>query len=112
MPKAGAGKSTLIKFIVAALNMDPNKVAYLTPTGKAAQVLRSKGNTGAQTIHKALYDYQVLPNGGLVRDPKPLHEIQDAYDLIVVDEVSMVTIEMWNLLLSYGVYIIACGDPF
>lgn len=109
---AGAGKSTLIKFIVAALNINPDRVAYLTPTGKAAQVLRSKGNTDAKTIHKALYGYKVSSHGAIYKYPKPQYEIKNEYDLIIVDEISMVTVEMWNLLLSYGIYVIACGDPF
>ena len=37
---AGSGKSTLIKFIVEALQLDPEKdVAYIAFTGKAATVL-------------------------------------------------------------------------
>ena len=40
---AGTGKSTLIKFIIAALDIDPDDVAYIAYTGKAAQVLRGKG---------------------------------------------------------------------
>lgn len=33
---AGSGKSTLIKFIIAALNLDPSEVCYIAYTGKAA----------------------------------------------------------------------------
>ena len=32
------------------------------------------------------------------------------YDLIVVDEASMVTKDIWNDLLSYGVPVLAVGD--
>ena len=39
---AGAGKSTLIKFIISALGFYPEDVAYIAYTGKAAQVLRNK----------------------------------------------------------------------
>lgn len=31
--------------------------------------------------------------------------------IVVVDEVSMLPINMWNLLLSYNFYVLACGDP-
>ena len=40
---AGSGKSTLIKFIIAALDIDPKDVSYVAYTGKAAAVLQSKG---------------------------------------------------------------------
>ena len=53
---AGTGKSTLVKFIVQALPVDPEDVVFATFTGKAAQVLISKGNTNAMTLHRLLYD--------------------------------------------------------
>ena len=37
---AGTGKTTLVKFIIAALDVEENKVAYVSYTGKAAEVLR------------------------------------------------------------------------
>ena len=53
---AGTGKSTLIKFIIAALGVDPEKdVCYVAFTGKAATVLKQKGCTNAITAHKLLY---------------------------------------------------------
>jgi exodeoxyribonuclease-5 len=105
---AGTGKSTLIKFIVAALNMYEEEVAYIAFTGKASEVLREKGCPNAQTAHRLLYYSKQMPNGKFVYKPRPHIE----YSLIVVDEVSMLPIDMWELLLSHGVYVIACGDPF
>ena len=53
---AGSGKSTLIKFIIASLDVDPEvEVAYVAYTGKAANVLQSKGCPNATTAHKLLY---------------------------------------------------------
>ena len=46
---AGTGKSTLIKFAIEALGVPKDKIAYATFTGKAAEVLRKKGNEGACT---------------------------------------------------------------
>ena len=34
------------------------------------------------------------------------------YDVIVVDEVSMLPKSLWDLLISHNAYVIACGDPF
>ena len=39
---AGAGKSTLVKFIVAALGFQEEEIAYVAYTGKAANVLKNK----------------------------------------------------------------------
>lgn len=107
---AGTGKSTLVKFIVSALGIDPDSVAYVAFTGKAANVLSKKGNPNATTAHKLLYFAKPLPNGKFAFNPKPSFEIQQ-YSLIVVDEISMLPKNMWNLLLSHRVPIIACGDP-
>ena len=48
---AGSGKSTLVKFIIEALQVDPKRVCYASFTGKAAQVLLKKGNKNAITLH-------------------------------------------------------------
>lgn len=107
---AGTGKSTLIKFIVAALNLSQDDVAYITFTGKAAEVLRHKGCPNACTAHKLLYYSTRLKNGKFVFRPRPRGDIQ--YKLIIVDEISMLPKELWDLLLSHKVPVIACGDPF
>lgn len=107
---AGTGKSTLVKFIIAALNMAPENVAYITFTGKAASVLRHKGCPNAMTAHKLLYYSKRLPNGKFVFTPRT--SLEGDYKVIVVDEISMLPKELWDLLLRHKVYIIACGDPF
>ena len=107
---AGTGKSTLIKFIVAALDIKPENVAYITFTGKAASVLRHKGCPNATTAHKLLYYSKRMPNGRFIFTPKS--SLEKIYDLIVVDEISMLPNDLWELLLSHKVHIIACGDPF
>lgn len=105
---AGTGKSTLVKFIIEALDVDKNKVCYATFTGKAAEVLRKKGNSNAKTLHKLLYDHFPRPGGGFFRKPKLSLE----YDIIVVDEVSMAPKTMIDLLFRHKVYVICLGDPF
>lgn len=103
--------TTLVSFIIDALEVDPYRVAFVAPTGKAAQVLRSKGNPNAMTIHRLLYKYFPRKDGTFYRKMIPTYELLDTYDLFVVDEVSMCPKEMWELLLSHGIYTIACGDP-
>jgi exodeoxyribonuclease-5 len=107
---AGTGKSTLVKFIIAALNLNPENVAYVTFTGKAASVLRHKGCPNAMTAHKLLYYSKRLPNGKYIFSPR--HTLEGNYSLIVVDEISMLPMDLWQLLLSHKKHIIALGDPF
>lgn len=105
---AGTGKTTLVKFIISALDVDEDKVAYCSYTGKAAEVLRKKGNKNAMTLHKLLYDSFPRKGGGFIRVPKKVLD----YTIIVVDEVSMVPKTMIDLLLTHKVFVIFIGDPF
>lgn len=105
---AGTGKSTLVKYAIQALDVEESKVAYATYTGKAAEVLRSKGNKGAITLHRLLYQHVPKIGGGFYRKPKLFLEAT----IVVVDEVSMTPKSMIDLLLSHNVYVIFLGDPF
>lgn len=105
---AGTGKTTLVKFIIAALDVDEDKVAYATYTGKAAEVLRKKGNKNAMTLHKLLYDSVPRPGGDFYRKPK----ISLEYDIIVVDEISLAPKSMIDMLLKHKVFCIFIGDNF
>lgn len=107
---AGVGKSTLIQHIIANLGLGYDEVAYVTYTGKAAEVLRRKGCPNACTAHRLLYYNNKLADGTFIHKPKP--HLDKAYKVIVVDEVSMLPKDMWNLLLSHKIFVIACGDPF
>lgn len=107
---AGTGKSTLVKFIVQSLpGIDPDiDVVYATFTGKAAQVLISKGNSNSMTLHRLLYESKPKPDGTFIRKRK----ISIPYKVVIVDEVSMAPKEMIDLLFSHNVYVICLGDPF
>lgn len=110
---AGTGKSTLVKFIIAALSqeygIDPEEdVVYTSFTGKATQVLQRKGNKNVRTLHKLLYKHYPLPNGGYRR--KRLDDI--GYKIVVVDECSMVPKSLFvDLARHEDIYIICLGDP-
>lgn len=107
---AGTGKSTLVKFIVEALGLYPNQVGYAAYTGKAAQVLRDKGCTGARTTHKLLYKSYPRDNGTFEHSPR--RRLEQPFRLIVIDEVSMLPKPMWDLLMTHRVPVLALGDPF
>ena len=77
--KAGSGKSTIVKFIIAALGLAPEEVAYVAFTGKAATVLAQKGCQNATTAHKLLYRAKQLNTGKYIFEPvKSLKPVQNA----------------------------------
>lgn len=108
---AGAGKSTLVKFIISALSqygIDPDEdVVFTSFTGKATQVLQKKGNKNVSTLHKLLYKSIPKADGTFYRVPKT--EID--YRVVVVDECSMAPKELLQLLYTHDVYILCLGDP-
>ena len=108
---AGTGKSTLVKFIIAALKddgIDPDKdVVYTSFTGKATQVLQKKGNKNVSTLHKLLFQHFPRPDGTFYRRPVPYIP----YKIVIVDECSMVPKDLLKRLASYKVHIICLGDP-
>ena len=105
---AGTGKSTLVRSIIDALEVDEDKVCYCAFTGKAAEVLRKKGNQNVCTLHKLLYEHIPKPTGGFFRKPKTFID----YNIVVVDEVSMAPKSLMELLFNHRVYVICLGDPF
>ena len=105
---AGTGKTTLVRFIIDALDVEEDKVCYCAFTGKAAEVLRKKGNKNVCTLHKLLYEHIPRPAGGFFRKPKTIIP----YDIVVVDEISMVPKEFIDLLFTHNIYAICLGDPF
>lgn len=106
---AGSGKSTLVQFIIDKLNVDEDDVVYISYTGKASLVLRSKGCRNAITAHKLLYNAKERPDGTYEFSPKK--HLDEQYKIVVLDECSMLPEVMWKLLLSHKVHILALGDP-
>ena len=78
-------------------------------TGKAANVLKNKGCLNATTAHKLLYHARQTKNGNYVFTAKKV--LDEDYDLIVIDEVSMLPTRLWEQLLSHNIYVLAMGDP-
>jgi exodeoxyribonuclease-5 len=104
---AGTGKTTLARHIAEAVE---GKVLFAAFTGKAAQVMRSKGCEGASTIHSLIY--RTLEAGA----ETPSFELWDdapasKAKLIVIDECSMVDAELGRDLKSFGVPLLVLGDP-
>ncbi|KXG86061.1 ATP-dependent DNA helicase [Agrobacterium bohemicum] len=114
---AGTGKTTLAKHF--AENVD-GEVLFAAFTGKAAQVLRSRGATNARTIHSLIYrprgeeaveneetgKTSIAPMFSINRQ-SPLAKAA----LIIIDECSMVDEQLGRDLMSFSTPILVLGDP-
>lgn len=88
----GVGKTTIVRGIVEIFAAKKMRVALCAPTGRAAKRLGESTGREAKTIHRLL---EFEPSiGGFKRDAE--HPLD--YDLIVVDESSMVDIVLMNQL--------------
>lgn len=63
------------------------------------------------TAHKLLYRSKQTANGKFSFTPRKRLENPDL-KIIIVDEISMLPREMWELLLTHRIYVLALGDPF
>lgn len=114
---AGTGKTTMISIFRDYLNKQKPKlkVAFTAFTGKAAQVLQTKlmdqhvffKQDYIGTIHRLIYTPLVSHTGQIITWDK---NESLPYDLIIIDEASMITQQIWNDLQSYKIPIIAVGD--
>jgi exodeoxyribonuclease-5 len=107
---AGTGKSTVVSFVIDWLDLSHEEVRYAAFTGKAAQVLCRKG-IPAQTLHSLIYYPAEQLDGTFEFVSKTPEEIGENLRLIVIDEVSMLSKDLLADLCSYGIPVLALGDP-
>lgn len=114
---AGTGKTTLIGHVIKHLHYkhDQYRIALCCPSGKAAENLNRRVTIHSDdyigTIHGLLYS---LVN---IDDSKPRPELifslsglRGEYDLIIIDEASMVSSTLWEGIMSTGIPVLAVGD--
>ena len=104
---AGSGKTTLVRALVKHRPAQERGVVLCSPTGKAACNLTDRTGLRACTVHSAL---------GKVPDDDFLFEKIDwsFTDLVVVDEASMLTLEMLAGILAAvhpACRVVLIGDP-
>ena len=112
----GTGKSRTVAALVALAERAGRSVALAAPTGRAAKRLEELCGTPASTLHRLLgaqprtRGEEVSFAGGFARNRDwPLDE-----DVVVVDEASMLDVELANALLiacSDGTHLLFVGDP-
>ena len=94
---AGVGKTTLVREIIKEYEEDAKKVAKLASTGMSATLI------GGQTLHSFL-DFGISSNiEELQRDmkleiKKKIKKIISSMDLIVIDEISMVSDALFDMI--------------
>jgi exodeoxyribonuclease-5 len=100
--RAGCGKTTVIQHLVQLLP----EFAVCAYTGKATNVLRSKGVERATTIHKLIYEPY------LDAESKVHFGLAEGIDCegIIVDEASMVSRAIYEDLKSFGKPLVFVGD--
>ncbi|WP_051302511.1 ATP-dependent DNA helicase [Salibacterium aidingense] len=103
---AGTGKTTVVRSLIEELGIKESRVTYIAFTGKAALQLTRNGNR-ASTIHRLIYDVKDI--NGQVRFEKKNKDALD-YDLLVIDEVSMVPKDILEDLKTFDIPILAIGD--
>ena len=90
---AGAGKTYSTKGIINMLKANNKTFKLLSPTGRAAKVLAENTNEPASTVHRGLG--YIPPNQWTYNEDYKLH-----YDIVIVDEFSMVDIWLFKRLLD------------
>jgi exodeoxyribonuclease-5 len=112
---AGTGKTTLLGVLAAVWSS--RRVAYCALTGRATSILRrtlrkaGASPTFVGTIHSLFYR-PVQDKMGNLRSFQRVHpdDISREYDLIVVDEASMVDEALADDILEPGLPVLAVGD--
>lgn len=114
---AGTGKTTLARYFAEHVD---GEVLFAAFTGKAAQVLRSRGASNAKTIHSLIYrprgEEEVEDEETGKTSMAPMFSINRQSPvakaaLIVIDECSMVDEQLGRDLMSFGTPILVLGDP-
>lgn len=90
----GVGKTTIVRAILALFDSARMKVALAAPTGRAAKRMSETTGRDALTIHRLL-EYDPRTNDFTRGADEPLE-----VDAIIVDETSMVALELADALFS------------
>jgi ATP-dependent DNA helicase PIF1 len=94
---AGTGKTTLTRQVIAAYGSEGKKVAKLASTGMAAALI------GGQTLH-SFFDLGIatdeadLERRGKLVPKKKIVKLVRSMDLVIIDEISMVSAEVLDMV--------------
>jgi exodeoxyribonuclease V alpha subunit len=92
----GTGKTTITKAFVAGFSATGLTITLLAPTGRAAKRMTTVIGYHARTIHRLLFQL----DKAVKQNKVPLEEVQ-LHGVVIVDETSMMDIELAAWLLKY-----------
>ncbi|WP_202931095.1 SF1B family DNA helicase RecD2 [Aminipila terrae] len=107
----GTGKTTIINAIMNILEHSGMKTAIAAPTGRAAKRITETSGYYASTIHRLL-EYYYSEGEDIMRFGKTEENPLD-YDVVIIDEASMIDILLMNGLMNAivpGTRLIFVGD--
>lgn len=108
----GTGKTTIIHTIIQIFKSSGMEVVLAAPTGRAAKRMTETTGIEAKTIHRMLGVAYADDDNGRQKFDKNETETIEA-DVIIIDEVSMVDMQLFNNLLKAiepGTRLILVGD--
>jgi hypothetical protein len=96
---AGTGKTFLTKGLVEYFRKINWTVMLMAPTGRAARILATRTGEGASTIHKGIYNLNVLDEVQTFKGTKEKYkfryglnkDLPGIHSVIIIDEASMVS---------------------
>ncbi len=103
----GTGKTTILSFIIEIMDQLGLEIELAAPTGRAAKRMSDATGREARTLHRLL-EYSFQNNEFNRNDEYPLET-----DVIIIDEMSMIDIPLFNALLramAEGTRLIMVGD--
>lgn len=114
----GTGKTTTINTIIKYFELEGYEIRLAAPTGRAAKRMTETSGYEAQTIHRMLEISGGISDDNSDRASQGMHFERDESnpletDVIIVDEMSMVDINIMNSLLkavAIGTKLILVGD--
>ena len=114
----GTGKTTTINTIIKYFELEGYEIRLAAPTGRAAKRMTETSGYEAQTIHRMLEISGGISEDNSDRASQGMHFERDESnpletDVIIVDEMSMVDINIMNSLLkavAIGTKLILVGD--
>ncbi|MEA1919596.1 MAG: AAA family ATPase [Campylobacterota bacterium] len=94
---AGVGKTTMTRAVISHFESEAKKVAKLASTGMAATLI------GGQTLHSFFdlgicNDVDDLERQGKSHLKKKIHKLIGSMDLIIIDEISMVSASLFEMI--------------
>ena len=122
---AGTGKTYLISLLSKIFKKDDDrfKIAFVAFTGKASSSLKTNleiedcyndNSDYCGTIHSLIYKpetrYDAKQKRMVITGWTQKQSEEVVYDLIIIDEASMISSKIWNDLRKYDIPIIAVGD--